>query len=345
MAVTVVRTTSATQIGPLLTQASASTTYAPIVPTTQTGFRNIIINGDFRINQRAFTSVTTSNTYGFDRWKIFNAGGTVTYTPQPFTLGSPAQAGYESSNFARLVSSGQSASSDYAVLQQPIEDVRTFAGATVTVSFWAKASSGTPKVAVELSQIFASSADVNNLLGQVTLSTSWTRYSLTTTLPSISGKTIAANNALNVNLWTSGGTNYNSRINSLGIQNNTFDFWGVQVERGNIATPFEQRFIGTETSLCQRYYYASGIQYGPATGFGLGNSYHGPVLFPTTMRVSPAVVTFNNSNGASNSVSWYPGNTPGTPSLESITTQSFVINQSGSSYNGALYRYTASAEL
>jgi hypothetical protein len=271
--------------------------YANMTTTPISGFRNAIINGDFRINQRAFLSVTTSNTYGFDRWKIFNAGGTVTYTPQAFTLGSPAQAGYESNNFARLVSSGQSASSDYAVLQQPIEGVRTFANSTVTVSFWAKANSGAPKVAVELAQIFGAgaSADVNVLGGQVTLSTSWDRYSVQVTLPSISGKTVTTNNALNVNLWTSGGTNYNSRLNSLGIQNNTFDFWGVQVERGTVATPFEQRPIGLELTLCQRYFYrlTPGTAYGMLTMFGnavSGSAAYPMVQLPTTMRIPPTAV-------------------------------------------------------
>jgi hypothetical protein len=230
------------------------------LPSVQTGFRNAIINGDFRINQREFLSVTTNNTYGFDRWKIFNSGGTVTYTPVAFALGSPAQAGYESNNFARLVSSGQSGVGDFAVLQQPIEGVRTFANSIVTVSFWAKANSGTPKVAVELAQIFGASgspsADVNVLGGQVTLSTSWARYSVQITLPSIAGKTITTNDALNINLWTSAGSNFNSRLNSIGIQNNTFDFWGVQVERGTVATPFEQRPFGAELALCQRYYFA-----------------------------------------------------------------------------------------
>jgi hypothetical protein len=318
--------------------------YANMTTTPISGFRNVIINGDFRINQRGFTSVTTSGTYGFDRWKIFNSGGTVTYTPVAFTLGSPAQPGYESLYFARLASSGQSAAGHYAVLQQPIEDVRTFASATVTVSFWAKAASGTPKVAVELAQIFASSADVNNLLGQVTLSTSWARYSLTITLPSIAGKTIAGNNAVNLNFWTSAGTDFNSRLNSLGIQSNTFDFWGVQVERGTVATPFEQRPYGTEQLLCQRYYFVSGTQYGPATSFGLGNSYHGPVYFPTTMRVSPAVTTFDNS-GTANRVSWYPGNVSASPGLEAGNTGTFVINQPGTSYNGALYSFIAAAEF
>jgi len=88
------------------------------------GFRNVIINGDFRINQRSFTSVTTTGTYGFDRWKQFNAGGTVTCSPQTFTLGNTIS-GFESPNFARIVTTGQSASTDYAVFSQPVESVRS----------------------------------------------------------------------------------------------------------------------------------------------------------------------------------------------------------------------------
>jgi hypothetical protein len=329
-----------------------------------TGFRNAIINGDFRINQRSFTSVTTTNTYGFDRWKAFNAGGTVTYTPQTFTLGSPAQAGYESNNFARLVSSGQSASSDYAVLQQPIEGVRTFANSTVTVSFWAKANSGTPKVAVELAQIFGAggspSADVNILGGQVTLSTSWARYNVQITLPSISGKTITTNDALNVNLWTSGGSNYSGRLNSLGIQNNTFDFWGVQVERGTVATPFEQRPIGQELILCKRYFEFSNGQtqvVGGSTGFG-GNTYFSWVPYSVEKRIALSIVTNNTDNGLrvydSNSVAdqitMYraaTAYTSGNESLEITTTLGFGIVTTGGQTDVGLGRFFwyANAEL
>ena len=47
--------------------------------------KNKIINGDFRINQRAFTSNTATNTFGFDRFKQFNSGGTFTTSPQTQT--------------------------------------------------------------------------------------------------------------------------------------------------------------------------------------------------------------------------------------------------------------------
>jgi hypothetical protein len=206
---------------------------------------NKIINGDFGINQRAFTSITSGGVYGFDRWKQDANGGLPTYTPQTFTPGTAPVSGYEAQNFARVAISGQSAVGDYAYLIQPIEDVRTLAGQTSTVSFWAKATSGTPKVAVEFQQNFGSggspSTAVSVPAGQVTLSTAWQRYSVTVAIPSIAGKTIgttANTSSLGLLLWTSAGTTFNARTGSLGIQSATIDFWGVQVEAGSLATPF-----------------------------------------------------------------------------------------------------------
>ena len=219
------------------------------------GFRNVLINGDFRINQRAFTSTTTSDAYGFDRWTILTGGG-LTYSAQTFTAGN-AIPGQEPINFARLATSGQSASSAYSIFTQKIEGVRTCAGQPVTISFWAKAASGTPKVAIELAQVFGTSgsASVDTYINQVTLSTSWVRYVVNTIVPSISGKTVGtANDYFGLTLWTSAGSNFNARTGSLGIQNSTIDFWGVQLEQNLQPTPFEQRPYGTELALCQRYF-------------------------------------------------------------------------------------------
>lgn len=286
--------------------------------TPYTGFRNAIINGDFRINQRAWSSSTASATYGFDRWVQLNSGGTVTMSSQSFTVGSPAATGYEATTFCRLVTASQSAAGDFAKIRQSVEDVRTFANSTVTVSFWAKASSGTPKVTVELIQHFGTggspSADVNNYAGQVILSTSWTRYSVTFAVPSISGKTIgttANTSAFQVDLWTSAGSTYNSRSGSLGIQNTTIDFWGVQVERGSVATPFEQRPIGAELALCQRYYeksYALATAPGTATTTGAvsvipytttAGKVVATVRYAVPKRIAPTVTIYSTADGSS----------------------------------------------
>jgi len=312
---------------------------APSTVAESLGFtagKNKIINGDFNINQRSFSSTTTSATYGFDRWRIANSGGTVTYSAQTFTLGTAPVSGYEGKNFARVVTASQSAAGDFAVFSQFIESVRTFAGQTVTVSFWAKAAAGTPKVAVEFVQAFGTggspSADVNTYAGQITLSTSWARYSVSVAVPSISGKTIgtASNDSLGLFLWTSAGSTFNSRTGSLGAQNATIDFWGVQLEAGSVATAF-QTATGTlqgELAACQRYYWRNspGVAYGY---FSTGNPSNSTTLVraviqhPVLMRTTPTSVDYSSNLGVQDgstiySVSAISLNTDGTNNFTSV---------------------------
>jgi hypothetical protein len=316
--------------------------------------KNKIINGDFYVNQRGFTSTTTNNAYGFDRFRLSATGGTVTYSAQTFTLGTAPVAGYEGKNFARIDSTGQSAAGDRSRLDQYIESVRTLAGQTATISFWAKAASGTPKVSIEFTQVFGtggspSAAQTING-GQVTLSTSWTRFSTTVSVLSISGRTIGTNNddALILSLWTSAGTTWNSRTGSLGIQTATIDFWGVQVEQGATATAF-QTATGTiqgELGCCQRYYQFIG---GTASGFPIVGGYTStattnryPIVFPVQMRISPTIT----KNGT-----WNVANT-GQPAAGMSNTQGFSIESLGTALgNSYIYpdstddTFTMSAEL
>ena len=271
-----------------------------------TAGKNRIINGDFRFNQRAFTSNTTTGSYNFDRFLQQNSGGSFTVTPQTFTAGTAPVTGYESINFLRGITATQSAAGDYAIFSQRIEDVRTFANSTAVVSFWAKANTGTPKIGVELSQNFGSggspSTAVSTPLGAVTLTTSWARYSVSVTVPSISGKTIgttANTSYLEVDLWTSSGATNATRASSIGIQNFTADIWGIQLESGSTATAF-QTATGTiqgELAACQRYYWRSG---GDSLFQGYGNGFQtsttASTIFvqnPTTMRIAPSSIDFS----------------------------------------------------
>ena len=222
--------------------------------------KNKVINGDFSINQRNFTSVTTTATYMFDRFQTTLADGTVTYTPQVFTPGTAPVSGYEATNYLRCVTTGQTLTTAEARITTKMENVRTFAGQTVTVSFWAKAGSGTPSIALELIQTFGSggSTSVTGIIStKQAITTGWARYTWTGTVPSIAGKTVGtANDCLQAVIWLSAGSSFNSRTASLGIQSNTFDIWGVQVEYGSKATPF-QTATGTiqgELAACQRYF-------------------------------------------------------------------------------------------
>jgi hypothetical protein len=264
--------------------------------------KNRIINGAMAINQRAFTSNTTSGSFNFDRWFQINSGGSFTVTPQTFTTGAAPVVGYEGRTFFQGITASQSAAGDYAILDQKIESVRTLAGSTATISFWAKAGSGTPKIGVEIGQYFGSggspSASVFTACGAVTLSTSWARYSVTVAVPSISGKTIGTNNDDNLELllWVSAGSTFASRASSIGIQNNTFQIWGVQVEQGSTATAF-QTATGTiqgELLACMRYYY--NLVRGNGNYIPFANGYQftstqvtGITPFPVAMRTAPTL--------------------------------------------------------
>ena len=314
---------------------------------------NAIINGAFEINQRNFTTSTTSFNFGFDRFRQANADGTVTMSSQAFTLGEAPVSGYEARNFCRLVSAGQTLSNANARLFQDVESVRTFAGQTVTVSFFAKAGSGTPKVAVELGQEFGGngspSSVVNTFAGQVSLTTSWARYSLTIQVPSISGKTLGTNgnDFLRLAFWVSAGSDFSSRTGSLGIQSNTFDFWGVQLEAGTVATPFRRNApsIQAELAACQRYYtrFTSPGDYG-AVSVGIFTSAGSSAIFyvplPVEMRVAPTSVDFASPSGIfiSDTNSSYIINGLATLDANYKSNKSASVNIASGSGTGAAYR-------
>jgi hypothetical protein len=307
--------------------------------------KNKVINGDFNINQRSFSTTSTDTAYTFDRWQVRQDTGTVSATAQAFTPGTAPVAGYEAKNYISLSGSGQTVAGAQLALQQSIESVRTFAGQTATVSFWAKAASGTPKIALQLQQIFGTggSTTVNTYGGQVTLSTSWARYSLTVSVPSVSGKTISSSNddKLTVKLYCSAGTNFDAVTGSLGIQSGTFDFWGVQVEAGLLPSPFQTASGGSkqaELAMCQRYYYriTNGSAY-QILGIGSARSTTAAdvvVPFPVTMRTAPSTLDFST-------LAFYAGNV----SVGATSASGFLLNTSNTSTNSAWVYGTVSSGL
>jgi len=337
--------------------------------------KNKIINGDFTINQRAFTSITTTNTYGFDRFFIVLADGTVTWTPQVFTVGAAPVAGYESTNYSRIITTGQTAVSAIARLDQRIENVRTFAGQSVTVSFWAKAATGTPSIAPEFQQVFGTggspSATVNGIIASTpkqAITTSWARYSFNIAVPSISGKTIGTANDSNLTLgiYVSAGTNFNARTGSLGIQSNTFDIWGVQVEYGSKATPFQTASGGSpqaELAMCQRYYETTyDIGTAPATatetgsyGFCVGTNTVAATYFTyanaykITKRATPTITLYdlNGNSGKVNKVSAADLSMTAnqTATADRIGQSEFRVYAALGTAGGFYGHYVASAEL
>ena len=184
--------------------------------------KNHIINGNFDVWQRA-TSQTTSGYGSVDRWINLHLGSTKTISRQAFTLGQTAVPG-EPAYYSRTGVSSFAGVGNYVIQQQKIESVRTLAGQTCTVSFWAKADASR-NIAIEFGQNFGTggspSAQVNAIGSQlVALTTTWTKYTKTIAIPSISGKTLgtAGDDSLEFTFWFDAGSNWNTRTASLGQQ-------------------------------------------------------------------------------------------------------------------------------
>jgi hypothetical protein len=271
--------------------------------TQYSAAKNVLLNGDCVINQRNATSVTTTAGYVVDRFSSNFTGGTVTASQETLTPGNTIS-GYEFSKFIKVITAGQSAVGDFARLRQAFETIYWGAGQTVSLSFWAKADSGTPQVGASWTQNFGGggSTSVNTKLGTVTLSTSWTRYTITGTMPSITGKTIGTNPFNTLQFWFSAGTTADSIALGIGIQNNTFSVTGFQLEIGSTASAF-QTATGTiqgELAACQRYYWrmqtgASLTRYTTSLGSSSTTDTYGAIANPVPMRLTnPSSVDYAN---------------------------------------------------
>jgi hypothetical protein len=267
---------------------------------------NRIINGAFDFWQRG-TSSTANGYVAADRWQNEGNGGTATQSRQAFALGDTLGSN-NPTYFLRQAVSGQSDAGHYALTTQLVESVRSYAGQTITVLGWARRSSGSGNMAVELVQNFGTGGSPSSgvLLSPqtVTLTSSWVPFALTYAVPSISGKTLGTlnNDRLAILFWTSAGSNFNARTNSLGLQTIGVDLWGVHIKVGTHTTAatdlYKQPELGPELTRCQRYFYRTAENGSIPTsimtmsvesnvggvGFAGGGCPH-----PTTMRAVPTV--------------------------------------------------------
>jgi hypothetical protein len=254
------------------------------------GRRNLIINGAMQVWQRGVSQ--TSAGYGsVDRFQMSNSTSTFTTTRQAFATGQ-TDVPNNPSYYLRCVVSSGGAAGNYMFMSHGIEGVQTGAGQTVTLSFYAKASSAL-KVGVNFQQVFGTSGSSTVSTNGVakTLSTSWVRYTVTTTLPSISSKTIGtASDNLRLLLWLDSGSTYNTTSGSIGNQSGTFEFSNIQLEVGSVATPFEHRSYGEEQQLCFRYFFKEpGGNHQLITGGSAATGdYYDWYPLPTRMRAAPS---------------------------------------------------------
>ena len=249
--------------------------------------KNKIINGNFSVWQRGTTFTVPVGNWQFnaDRFQCYTSytSGTTTVTQQTFTPATAPVAGYEGQYFLRMTAA--TVGNNPINIRQLIEDVRTFAGQTVTVSFWAKASATTAST-IAMRQDFGSggSAYVEQT-STLSVTTSWTRFTSTFTLGSMSGKTIGTGSSLQ--FWLLTNANFTAGA--------TLDIWGVQVEYGSKATPFQTASGGSpqaELAMCQRYLPAIIANNNNIFGFATNTttSYIN-CQFPVTARVAPTGIT------------------------------------------------------
>lgn len=192
------------------------------------GFRNLLINSEFRINQRGYASGSNlaSGAYGFDRWKSTFTNTTLTFTSAP-------------QGQIVTINSGGS-------IEQVIERENITAG-TYILS-WSGTATG---------RVYNTGATPP----------SYAASPITVTLDGLAN--------VEVEFTASGGTR---------------TLWKAQLEANLQPTPFEQRPIGVELALCQRYFQTGRLA---AAGYGIvatvDSGAYGNFSFPARMRAAPTI--------------------------------------------------------
>jgi len=283
----------------------------------QFAHRNLIINGDMQIAQRA-TSVSSVTSGGFltvDRWNQgITTQGTWTVSVEN---DAPTGSGFRKSHKMLCTTADASpAAADNIQFFQPVEGQNlqqikkgTAAAEQLTVSFWVK-SNVTGTYIVNLYD----NDNARIISKSYTISASGTWEYKTITFPA--DTTGAFDNDNNLSLYviwglgagsnmTSGtlattwqsaveANRYPGQTNVASATNNYWQITGIQLEVGATATPFE--FLPAETELikCQRYYY----KLFPAASSAIlafGGNYSTTncrvvLYFPVEMRIAPTAI-------------------------------------------------------
>ena len=328
------------------TIGTGTITAAKLANPQYTGFRNRIINGDMRIDQRNAGASQTFTAgaalaYSVDRFYGYCTGANV--TGQRVAGTSPNEFAYRFTGATSVTGIG---------FGTRLEATNTIdlAGSTATLSVQLANSLLTT---VTWTAYYASTADAFGTLasptrtqiatGTFTVNSTLTTYSTQISIPSAA--TTGIEIVFTVGAQTSG----------------TWTIDNVQLEAGSSATAFERRPYGTELALCQRYYcktYSINTKPASITTEGalqtIGYSSNNYRLFcqfqfPSEMRSSPQVTMYSPNTGTTSC--WYDIDGPGDYSgggLEYAGTRSVsVTNPTGNATAGHRYitHVVASSEL
>jgi hypothetical protein len=256
--------------------ASGASTFPNSAPSAigGLGFRNRIINGDMRIDQRnegaSVTALNSAVKYIVDRFSC------ITQSQASSTMQRvvDAPAGFINSLKYTNGTGGTPAVGEFNQLVQPIEgnnisdaSFGTANAKTITVSFWVKSSlTGTFGFVIDNSP-----GTPRNYIAQYTINAANTWEYKTAVIPGDTTVTWATGNTAGMRVvWDLGsGTNTEGTANVWSANNYrrvsgnvrvtattsaTWQVTGVQLEIGNAATEFERRPFGAEFSLCERYF-------------------------------------------------------------------------------------------
>jgi hypothetical protein len=246
----------------------------------QVGRKNLIINGGFDVWQRGTsTSLVGGPSYiGADRWKLYiNTSSTVYMDRKDFTAGQTEVTG-NPKHYLKFDWLG-TGSSRVKIMEQLIEDVHTTQGKPVTLTFWARTQMADDPT-ISFTQKFGTggSAATTAHSEVVDCTTSWQKFTITTTLPSISGKTVGIGSSLQISFAFSG------------TLNSYLEIAQVQLEVGSVATDFEHRSYGEILADCQRFY-----QIGAVSSYDHADNAIRYItgMFVVQMRTTPTMVKTN----------------------------------------------------
>jgi hypothetical protein len=278
-------------------------------------FRNRIINGDMRIDQRnnggsVTWSALQSNVYNLDRYQYYTDVVNLLSVQRSTT----APPGFSHSVLFTSLTAAGTQTQKQVWWGQTIEafNMTDLAWGTAdakpaTVSFWVRCSiAGTfggaiQSTTADLSYPFTFTIPVVNTWQYVTFTVpgptggTWTKDS------NASGGSlrfefngVGYNSGTGTpNTWTSGNnTGPIGTTRFVATNGATMNITGVQLEKGTQATPFEYRPYGMELILCQRYYQklVGGDTYGApsADAYCVAGYFFGqPFTLPVTMRAKP----------------------------------------------------------
>jgi hypothetical protein len=286
------------------------------------GFRNRIINGDCRIDQRnAGASVTpatgTYNNYCVDRFPFStDGGGRVTAQQSSITpAGFPFSLGLTVQTADAAIAAGDQYWLEHRIEGNNFADLAfgSASAQTFTLSFWVRSSvTGTYSVA------FRNSAGNRSYVAAYTVNAANTWEQKTITVAGDTTGTWVATNGIGIGIlfdlgsgstfngtagsWqtanlyrTSGSVNWISNAGA------TFYITGVQLEAGSVATPFERRDYGRELAMAQRYYVRLNDPSGTSLFVPIGMGYNFSSTsgtfqcpLPVPMRTRPTTVNLSN---------------------------------------------------